>query len=83
MNCLQLLQMAKWLGDKAQCSWLQEMRNLVSCKQIWRLVMETQTENGLSIRRLEYNSINDQPLDTTIDTSLERAFYMFQLAKAI
>ena len=52
-------------------------------KQIWRWVMETQTENGLWIRRPEYNSINDQPLDITIDTSLERAFYMFQLAKAI
>ena len=45
--------------------------------------METQTENGLWIRRPEYSSINDQPLETTIDTSLERAFYMFQLAKAI
>ena len=75
--------MAKWLGDQAQCSRLQEIRNIVSCKQIWRWVMETQTENGLWIRRPEYNSINDQPLDITIDTSLERAFYMFQLAKAI
>ena len=76
--------MAKWLGDQVQCSRLQEDEkyNKLS-KQIWRWVMETQTENGLWIRRPEYNSINDQPLDTTIDTSFERAFYMFQLAKAI
>ena len=30
MNCLQLLQMAKWLWGQVQCTRLQEMKNIVS-----------------------------------------------------
>ena len=52
-------------------------------KKIWTWVMETQTEDGVWVRPPQYDSIDEQPLDTTIDTSLERACYMFQLAKTL
>ena len=50
---------------------------------IWQWTMDTQTPEGLWLRHPEYPSIEDQPLELTVDAAVESGLYMFELARSL
>ena len=50
---------------------------------IWQWTMDTQTPEGLWLRHPEYSSIEEQPLEFTVDAAVESGLYMFELASSL
>lgn len=51
------------------------------CETVLRNIIEAQEPSGVWVRRPQYASETAQPAAKSLDTSLERAAYMFELAK--
>ena len=52
-------------------------------QRIARWVTEQQGEDGIWVRRTQYASAEQQPLPVSIDTSIERMFYMIDIPRAL
>ena len=50
---------------------------------IWQWTMDTQTPEGLWLRHPEYSSLEEQPLEFTVDAAVESGLYMFELARSL
>ena len=50
---------------------------------IWQWTMDTQTPEGLWLRHPEYSSLEEQPLEYTVDAAVESGLYMFELAHSL
>ena len=50
---------------------------------IWQWTMDTQTPEGLWLRHPEYSSLEEQPLEYTVDAAVESGLYMFELARSL
>ena len=46
-------------------------------------LLNTQTEEGVWIRRPQFNSIKDQPIPNSLDTTLERCLWLFEMARSL
>jgi hypothetical protein len=51
------------------------------CERIAGWLLSVQTPEGVWLRRPMFSTVEEQPLAVSLDTSLERAVYMFELAK--
>ena len=49
--------------------------------RVGRWLVEVQTPEGPWIRRPRYSSLSEQPLAVSLDTTLERGFFMLELAR--
>ena len=46
-------------------------------------LLRTQTDEGVWIRKPQFNSINDQPIPNTLDTTLERCLWLYEMARGL
>lgn len=67
------------LGEMSLVSPIPTYR--VLAEAVLRNIIAAQEPSGVWVRRPEYQGEDTQPLATSLDTSLERASYMFDLAK--
>lgn len=51
--------------------------------QVANFLMDTQTSEGIWIRKPQFNSINDQPIPQSLDTTLERCLWLYEMARGI
>jgi rhamnogalacturonyl hydrolase YesR len=51
--------------------------------QVGKFLLDTQTEEGIWIRRPQYNSIKDQPMPNSLDTTLERCLWLYEMARGV
>lgn len=52
-------------------------------QKVWAWHYEIQSPDGRWLRVGQFDSFDDQPLHVTLDTTLERAFYMFELSRTL
>ena len=57
--------------------------HLTKAIQVGDMLTKTQTENGWWIRQPAYDSFEGQPLENSLDTSLERACWLLEIVRAI
>jgi hypothetical protein len=46
-------------------------------------LLDTQTDEGVWIRRPQFESVNDQPIPNSLDTTLERCLWLFEMARGL
>lgn len=52
-------------------------------QDVWAWHYNIQSEDGRWLRVGQFDSFEEQPLHITLDTTLERAFYMFELSRTL
>lgn len=67
------------LGEMSLASRNPAYRSL--CANVLGNIIAAQEPSGIWVRRPQYAGETEQPMGTSLDTSLERAAYMFDLAK--
>ena len=58
-----------------------EERYRALAARVGRWLLEVQTPEGPWIRRPRYSTLAEQPLAVSLDTTLERGFFMLELAR--
>lgn len=54
-----------------------------AAQEVWAWHCDVQSDHGPWLRVGQFPSFEEQPLHITIDTTLERAFYMFELSRTL
>ena len=52
-------------------------------QDVWAWHYNIQSDDGRWLRVGQFDSLDEQPLHITIDTTMERAFYMFELSRTL
>jgi hypothetical protein len=54
-----------------------------AAQDVWAWHCDIQSDDGRWLRVGQFDSLDEQPLHITIDTTIERAFYMFELSRTL
>ena len=54
-----------------------------AARSVGNMLLQTQEPNGAWLRRPQYASYDEQPIDRSLDTSLERVCWLYEIARAL
>ncbi len=60
-----------------------DVRLAQASRKVGSMLLQTQEANGVWLRRPEYSSYDEQPIDRSLDTSLERVCWLYEIARAL
>jgi hypothetical protein len=52
-------------------------------EQVGSYLLITQTDEGVWVRRPQFNSVKDQPIPNSLDTTLERCLWLYEIARGL